>query len=252
MRRGPRTERKLWARPRCGGGPHGEPSGRAEAGPGGGPASCFALKGGPRDADWQPRAALLALIPLATLALGAASAHGTSGGRLVYGRLVGQSELWSIPPSGKSWRRLTQGQLDRFPAVSPDGKRIAFSRHVDGWQLFVENVDGGGLRQLTSDGDSNLEPTWSPDGTTIAFMRSGSGEQSSVWTVHPDGSHLREVAGAGDDEAPAWSPDSKSLLIARGRLYCAMTLEQVAADGSASQGLVESGVAVLESAWSPS
>jgi hypothetical protein len=48
-----------------------------------------------------------------------------------------------------------------WPTVSPDGKRIAFVHHGHIWLM---NLDGSGLKQLTSSDNGEERPAWSPDG----------------------------------------------------------------------------------------
>lgn len=87
---------------------------------------------------------------------------------------------------------VTTGEATRFPStftsipgatnfdVSPDGSMILFdnsefgsnsSRRLDGvHQLFVANVDGSGLHQLTNDPIGALSGSWSPDGRKIVYV----------------------------------------------------------------------------------
>jgi len=57
------------------------------------------------------------------------------------------------------------------PAVSPDGREIAFSRsEVDGsWHIWTVPVDGGDPRRLTSGDAGEVYPRYSADGKTILF-----------------------------------------------------------------------------------
>lgn len=89
------------------------------------------------------------------------------------------------------------------PAVSPDGKLIAF----DAWTInpqspvamFVMGIDGGNPREL---GDGAM-PTWSKDGTMLAYSRSG------VGVITADGQESRGIDPEG--WGAQWSPDGKKI-----------------------------------------
>jgi Tol biopolymer transport system component len=56
------------------------------------------------------------------------------------------------------------------PSWSPDGKQIAFSALLGGFNdLFVYDLDKSALRRLTTDAYAEVDPSWSPDGRTLAF-----------------------------------------------------------------------------------
>jgi eukaryotic-like serine/threonine-protein kinase len=57
------------------------------------------------------------------------------------------------------------------PALSPDGREIAFSRsEVDGsWHIWTIGVAGGTARQLTSGDAGEVYPRYAPDGTSLWF-----------------------------------------------------------------------------------
>ena len=69
-------------------------------------------------------------------------------------------------------RRLTKG-FDLFPAWSPDGGKIAFTRD---WSknIYIINADARGLRRLKSAPGIARDFTWSPDGRLIGFGGDGS------------------------------------------------------------------------------
>jgi Tol biopolymer transport system component len=58
-----------------------------------------------------------------------------------------------------------------FPDLSPDGRRVAVTRTVQGNQdiFLMDLVRGGGFTRFTFDPTSELSPVWSPDGTQVVF-----------------------------------------------------------------------------------
>lgn len=74
-----------------------------------------------------------------------------------------------------------KGHLVRTPAVSPDGRRIAFQVHRDGmWMLELRN---GSMRRVLEDPTAE-EYTWAPDGRRLAYHSRRSGTWG-VWVMAP-------------------------------------------------------------------
>lgn len=103
-------------------------------------------------------------------------------------------------------------------AISPDGKRVAFVREHDGnYDIWVQDVDGSDLIQVTHSEYGDFEPAWSPDGKQIAFVsnRDYKGEvtQTSIYVVNLDDYQLKRVtnARAAIDGGPAWFDDHSLL-----------------------------------------
>ena len=81
--------------------------------------------------------------------------------------------------------------MDRIsdPQVSPDGKQIVFVlRKTDldanrgRTDLWLVDLDGKNLRQLTSDPAGDFNPRWSSTGESIWFLSTRSGS-SQVWRI---------------------------------------------------------------------
>lgn len=80
-------------------------------------------------------------------------------------------------------RVVTNRDHDTQPAISPDGKRIAFVAVSDGNpEIYVVNSDGSGLLRLTRDPADDLSPNWSPDGRRLIFTSNRSG-RSAIYEI---------------------------------------------------------------------
>ncbi|HLF95359.1 MAG TPA: M28 family peptidase [Planctomycetota bacterium] len=94
----------------------------------------------------------------------------------------------------------------KHPALSPDGKRIAFDWHGD---LWVCRVEGGPAERLTDDPADEQKPAWSPDGTRLAYSSDAAGNRDLlVLDLATRKTHPLTVHSA-DDDSPAWSPDGR-------------------------------------------
>jgi Tol biopolymer transport system component len=106
-------------------------------------------------------------------------------------------------------------------AVSPDGRRIAFTSLVNGWlKIFLANADGTGVTRITTGNVDDDEPVWSPDGTQIAFQRwdTSPGGQADIVVMNADGSGQQVLTadhGRTNQSGPAWSdqPNGRPFIV---------------------------------------
>jgi serine/threonine protein kinase len=107
-------------------------------------------------------------------------------------------------------------------SFSPDGTQVAFSwtgPDQDNFDIYVKVIGTEPPTRLTSDAARDCCPAWSPDGRWVAFVRGVSGDEAQVILVPPLPGHERKVGRIQFDtyhqmvSAPAWSPDSKFLII---------------------------------------
>ena len=114
-------------------------------------------------------------------------------------------------PSGQRKAVCNYPGMNASPAISPDGGRIAMILSKGGNpDLYVSNLDGSGLRQLTRTREAESSPCWSPDGQTICFS-SREGGSPRLYTIAASGGQMRHLAttGTGNPTEPNWSPDGK-------------------------------------------
>jgi TolB protein len=144
-------------------------------------------------------------------------------GRIVFGSdRAGDPEIY-LARIGGCARRLTQTPgRDAHPAFSPDGQTIVFQspRNEGDTRLFTMKPDGSEQRELIPTKGFCGVPVYAPDGKRIALMcaasMTGIGTAANPWRiflVDADGKNLRQITdGPGNDQAPNWSPDGKSLV----------------------------------------
>jgi serine/threonine protein kinase len=97
--------------------------------------------------------------------------------------------------------------LEESPAISPDGKSVAFTAGVGGKrQIFVQLIAGGAPLQITRDAVDHEFPRWSPDSSSILYFSPAvSGAiQGSIWEVPTFGGVPRRVVDSvgGTDVSP--------------------------------------------------
>jgi dipeptidyl aminopeptidase/acylaminoacyl peptidase len=123
---------------------------------------------------------------------GRTTASGGLGGKLVFMTTSG-GDIYTINADGTGLRHLVSGGLD--PALSPDGRQVAFTRWGLDEGLYVINIDGSGERQVLPAKQAK-SPAWSPDGARIAFNM-----QRGGWL-----DTLRKCIGFSDPSKPPTPP----------------------------------------------
>jgi acylaminoacyl-peptidase len=106
------------------------------------------------------------------------------------------------------------------PQISPDGKRILFSKkHIGDKNDYVSNVwvvdtAGGEARQFTSSGKDG-HARWSPDGSKIAFTSGRDKPKAQIFVMSSTGgeAHALTEFPEGSVGEFKWSPDGKSLAV---------------------------------------
>ncbi len=145
--------------------------------------------GKPFDFSWSPDSKFL-LVSIVAVP-NAAAPHGRPSIALVSLTDSSTRLVTSPPPEFSDWS----------PAISPDGKRIAFVRSSGPGSLddlYVVATTGGEPKRLTFD-RRNIDdaPTWTPDGRDIIFS-SARGGLSSLWRIAAAGGGVpTRIEGAG-------------------------------------------------------
>ena len=144
-------------------------------------------------------------------------------GTLVYaiGGGPGRYELVWVTRDGK-FQRVDPDWIGDFwhPVISPDGKRVAIVRRLDGprTDIWVKELDRGPSVKLSGeqDGDFSFSPAWTPDGKSVSFLSYNvkyKGSSFGYWTRRADGSTPAQHQPPNVDvNMPVWTPDGKWLI----------------------------------------
>ncbi len=132
-------------------------------------------------------------------------------------------DLYIVDIAGGDAKPLTQDFAWNIqPAISPDGKHIAFISDRDGVSnLWVMDIDGKNLKQVSKEKQNLIHsPDWSPDGQYIAAMKGIMSSRSipagEIWVYHRSGGsglEIKKRKGGKKEQKniadPAFSPDGK-------------------------------------------
>ncbi|MEE4310804.1 MAG: CHAT domain-containing protein [candidate division KSB1 bacterium] len=143
-------------------------------------------------------------------------------------------DLWRVQVNSRDGRVSVYGKpvkltshlgIDDSPAVSPDGKRIAFTSVRDGMRnIWIYDLKKKSVRQLTYDG--GLSASWSPDGEKIVFASldgdlyqldvQSAGRRTENRAEFEKEKVSKRITRSGDlDALPSWSPRDDGIAYVR-------------------------------------
>ena len=155
-------------------------------------------------------------------------------------------------PSMLRLRKLTsRPSIETEPAVSPDGKQLAYISDRTGKpQIYLMDLGSKKVSRLTQQGAYNTSPAWSPDGSFIAFSARRSGGTAIFRINVATGAESQVTPFDIEAEDPTWSPDG-SMIAFTGIEGMARKIYYSLSSGGGYQRLTASGAGVYESkpAW---
>jgi Tol biopolymer transport system component len=160
---------------------------------------------------------------------------------------------WEIyttyPDSFKPVNITKSPSIDVMPAWSPNGKKIAYERYLNGSRdIYVMNANGSTKRRLTDSSGDEFSPAWSSDGSKIAFQRN-----LDIYIMDANGGNVRRLTNNTRHNAnPSWSPDGTKIAfqstlpgIDDWEIYT------INVDGTGEKALTNNQIGVGNPDWSP-
>ena len=155
----------------------------------------------------------------------------------------GDLELWTMNIDGTDMKQVTNGLgYDGGAFFSPDGTKLVFrssrpktdeeiKKYKDllarglvmptNMEIYVCNVDGSDLKQITNLGNANWAPFFHPNGEKIIFSSNHTSQRGfpfNLYMINVDGTGLEQITNDETFDAfPMFSPDGKQLIFSSNR-----------------------------------
>lgn len=146
------------------------------------------------------------------------------GSRIIYNRRLAGERIYTIRMmafDGSGDREvLSDGELNSYAQMSPDGQRLVFDKWQDNeetnGEIYVLALETGNLTRLTrNEGIYDGYPTWYPDGERVLYASESEGP-FKLFSVRIDGTDRRQVTfGPGHDARADVSSDGRRILFNR-------------------------------------
>ncbi len=133
-----------------------------------------------------------------------------------------EGELYLLDKNGQITRLTNNNRHENNPAISFDGKKVAFNGGDESnqltWEIYILDINPGIETQLTDNNVIDAHPDWSPDGSKIVFgsFRDTQGNPSGtadIYVMNNDGTGLTQLTNSSwEDNDPEWSPDGTMIV----------------------------------------
>ncbi|HBY62816.1 MAG TPA: hypothetical protein DEH78_23580 [Solibacterales bacterium] len=160
-------------------------------------------------------------------------------------------QLWRVPARGGTPQRVSTSSLTAFaPAVSRDGRRLAFTEQFTDANLYLYSAAAAPAALADSSRDDH-SPSFSPDGSRFVFASKRSGTEE-IWITgaQGDGAPLRLTSFRGPAAgSPRWSPDGQWIAF-DSRASGSPDIYVMHPDGTGMRRVTESDAAEFLPSWS--
>ncbi|PID60198.1 Tol-Pal system beta propeller repeat protein TolB [candidate division KSB3 bacterium] len=179
--------------------------------------------------------------------------RGMSSSKVVFvSKRSGSTELYRVDFDGKNLTKLTNdSSLVMAPAVSPDGKKIAYTSYRENNpDLVILSLETGQSEMAVMFPGLNFAPSWASDNQTIALTLSKDGNPELYLVDTLSKQHTRLTRNRWNDVSASWSPDNAELVFTADSIG-APQLYIVESSGGSPRRLTFKGAYNVSPDWSP-
>ncbi|HET7239088.1 MAG TPA: hypothetical protein VFI76_08670 [Terrimicrobiaceae bacterium] len=127
---------------------------------------------------------------------------------------TGRKEIYTSDYDGANVRQLTHdGAISVAPALSPDGRKLAYTGYQSGYaDIYLIDLASGARGRIVKFPGTNSGAAFSPNGGQIACTLSKDGNPE-LYVVGAGGGGARRLTSTrGVESSPTWSPDGSQII----------------------------------------
>jgi TolB protein len=127
---------------------------------------------------------------------------------------TGHKEIYTCDYDGANVLQLTHdGAISVSPALSPDGRRLAYTGYQSGYaDIYLIELSSGSRNRIIKFPGTNSGAAFSPDGGHIACTLSKDGNPEIYVTGLSGDSPRRLTHSRGVESSPTWSPNGSEII----------------------------------------